>query len=324
MEWALRGQAFHSRDIELAEECVKAAIACDDKKRGEQILSRISDSLDGSLSAELHLAVARKQRSWGDLSAAERTLRNGLTKHASNAALEAELAAAAMDFNNWAEAESLWAAALAHSEAPQAGIFLGLVASLRAQGKIEEAIGVTSRGLDAVPGNEALARSLRELEVSSSIWREAVEQWVDQNSTEFGDALPLLPASPSLAQSSRDKQIVVYTCMFGTYEAPKEPLIRDPRVRWVLFTDNMNLQSLSWDVVQVGEIWGTTRRTSRLPKILPHVYLGEHHISLYIDASLEVKTPDIVKSCELMLGTNDIALYKHHVRDSVLDEIDVV
>ena len=120
---------------------------------------------------------------------------------------------------------------------------------------------------------------------------------------------------------STDKRIVVYTCLFGNYEALKEPKAPDPRVEWIVFTDNPNLTSKIFNVVLITEALSSVRRTSRLPKILAHRYLPPHDISLYVDASLQVVGSDVVGFVEAALGNEDAALFKHHEFRTVFEEI---
>ena len=120
-----------------------------------------------------------------------------------------------------------------------------------------------------------------------------------------------------------DKRIIVYTCLFGNYEALREPPAPDPRVKWIVFTDNPDLTSEIFDVVLITEALSSVRRTSRLPKILAHRYLPPHDISLYVDASLQVVGSDVVGFVEWALGDADAALFKHHELRSIFEEIQI-
>lgn len=124
--------------------------------------------------------------------------------------------------------------------------------------------------------------------------------------------------------SRKSNRIVVYTCNFGNYESVKEPILIDPEVDYVLFTDNEQLTSEHWRVVVLTEAAANPRRLSRLPKIVPHKYLPPHDISIYLDSSLELKTNDISKMIRECMGGRDIALYKHYQRNCVYDEIEFV
>lgn len=122
----------------------------------------------------------------------------------------------------------------------------------------------------------------------------------------------------------KSEKIIVYTCNFGNYESVKEPLYIDSSVEYLLFTDNKNIRSKNWKIVVVEEKLEDPRRLSRLPKILPHKYLPEHDISVYIDSSLELKAEDVRKMVSECMEGSDIALYKHYLRNCVYDEIEFV
>lgn len=125
------------------------------------------------------------------------------------------------------------------------------------------------------------------------------------------------------AHTAKDK-IIVYTVNIGGYESVKEPLAIDPTVEYILFTDNKDLKSKHWKIIQLTDKLDDPRRTSRLPKILAHKYLPEHDISVYIDSSLEIKTQDVHQMVAECMAGEDIAHYKHYKRDCVYDEINFV
>lgn len=146
-------------------------------------------------------------------------------------------------------------------------------------------------------------------------WPLAIDIWREQLSRTGVDC-SILPST-----YETDLRIVVFTCLFGGYEAVKEPKHPDPRVRWILFTDDESLTSEHWEVVHLSESRSSIRRASRPPKMLPHVYLPPHDISIYVDSSLEVFAPDLVGFALLTLGESEAALYPHHARNCVYDEI---
>src|SRR5690625_7476387 len=83
--------------------------------------------------------------------------------------------------------------------------------------------------------------------------------------------------------------IVVYTCNFGRYESVKPPVVVEPDIRYILFTDDPSLRSDVWEIRILESETGNPRRESSRAKIQPHVYLPTHDISIYIDSSLDLK-----------------------------------
>ena len=117
--------------------------------------------------------------------------------------------------------------------------------------------------------------------------------------------------------------LIVYSCLFGNYDCIKEPKF-PPRsgVRYLLFTDRTDLQSDRWEVIHVAESLGDLRRVSRLPKILSHVYLPPHELSLYLDSTLELREDFSIDQAHELLNGKDIALYPHYARNCTFDEIE--
>ncbi len=131
------------------------------------------------------------------------------------------------------------------------------------------------------------------------------------------------PAAPRSAKQASAARIVVYTCCYGNYESLKEPAVSDPSVRFIAYTDDPNLRSEGWEVCLLNDHLSNSRRSSRLPKILPHLYLPDHDVSVYIDASLQWRARDANAMVEECLGGQDFGLYRHSRRDCVYDEIDI-
>jgi glycosyltransferase involved in cell wall biosynthesis len=117
-------------------------------------------------------------------------------------------------------------------------------------------------------------------------------------------------------------QIIVYSVLTGDYEDLKEPKEFDPTVRYVLFTDNGNLKSETWEIIPFETLGLDPRRASRLPKLLPHLYLPDHEISIYIDASLTLTEANVEAMANNALHNTDIAGYPHYRRNCTFDEIE--
>lgn len=120
------------------------------------------------------------------------------------------------------------------------------------------------------------------------------------------------------------QRIIVYTVNIAQYDEVKQPKCIDPNARYILFTDRKVGNSGIWEVIEISPKLSNPRRVSRLPKILSHNYLPEHDVSIYIDASLEFKAPDVTRMVGECLEGKDIALYRHYKRDCVYDEIEFV
>ena len=334
---AMQGIRIHSADLALATELARIATEKKDWVLAEEHWQSVLLIGGRRTPAGAFLELAKSRRRNGELIAAEAALLEGTSRHPAHVGLLSELASVAMDRNNWAEAEKRWEVVLhrANNAAPPR-VFRELARCRRLRGALDDAAETLRRGTTAHPEDLALAAALDEILMIGTSWEDAVVRWRRTHQAELEKSLSLHlnsnttpgtstrkePSNNRVIPLPQEERVVVYTCLFGNYETPKEPLFKDPRVRWVLFTDDSSLTSSAWEVRVVTEALSSPRRSSRMPKILPHIFLEEHDISLYIDSSLEIRAPDILFSVHLMLGDKDLALYRHHSRNSVYEEIE--
>lgn len=77
----------------------------------------------------------------------------------------------------------------------------------------------------------------------------------------------------------------VYTALFGDYEALNEqPVRRNSHLQFICFTNDPGLKSDSWEIVQAEPLFSMDPiRSQRQYKMLPHRFLPEYSVSLYID-----------------------------------------
>ena len=87
-------------------------------------------------------------------------------------------------------------------------------------------------------------------------------------------------------------RIIVYTVITGGYDALAE-IIPEPDIEYWLFTDDPSIRAPHfWNIsLLVNPADLNLRRLSRLPKLRPHIFLPAHDISVYMDASLELRQP---------------------------------
>ena len=78
---------------------------------------------------------------------------------------------------------------------------------------------------------------------------------------------------------------------------------------FVCFTDNPNYKSDVWDIVLISKIYGGAR-DSKKPKILPHRYLQNYDISVWIDGDVKI-TADINDLVDKYLDDKDYAVFNH-------------
>jgi hypothetical protein len=119
----------------------------------------------------------------------------------------------------------------------------------------------------------------------------------------------------------------VYTCLFGEYEDLQEQPVRaESSATFVCFTDRSDLTSETWTIRRVEPaVPGDAPRSSRHPKILPHLHLADADRSLYIDNSVRLQRAPEEILVEMLPETSDDACFiRHSFRDSLWDEFGVV
>lgn len=115
--------------------------------------------------------------------------------------------------------------------------------------------------------------------------------------------------------------ICVYTCILGGFDSLRPPLVPpEPGVRFICFTDVPVLPDVPpWEFRPVHRVIDLSR-TSRLPKILPHMVLpSDCDYSIWLDGNLQLRKPasEIVNA---ELRFDDWAAHNHPARHCVYDE----
>ncbi len=126
------------------------------------------------------------------------------------------------------------------------------------------------------------------------------------------------------------KRYCVYTCLYGGYETlTVQPVRNNSSIDWICFTDDPTLAerfpTSGWDIrVMPPAITDDMARSSRHPKLCPHLYLGEYDGSLYIDNSITLlERPETLLERYLtpaVIEGIDFVCLAHSHRESVLDE----
>lgn len=107
---------------------------------------------------------------------------------------------------------------------------------------------------------------------------------------------------------------VIYTAIFGTEYYLHEPEVPIEGYDFICFTNDPNLKSDVWDVRQVTTIYkeadGALTRNARKYKSLPHRYLKEYDVSIWMDGDLKI-TDNIDLLTQEHLKENNLALLDH-------------
>jgi hypothetical protein len=117
-----------------------------------------------------------------------------------------------------------------------------------------------------------------------------------------------------------DRKIVVYTCISGGYDKLKEVFKKESNISYICFTDDNEITSDTWDIRKIPEFLNYLEPTKRARclKILPHLFLNDYDVSVWVDGAIEV-LGNINELVSLKLK-NNFAIPKHPDRLCVYDE----
>ena len=124
------------------------------------------------------------------------------------------------------------------------------------------------------------------------------------------------------------EDIIVYTSLIGENEGlNKQPYLNQSRIRHVCLTDDKNLKSNDWEIIQVERILpGDPHRSQRNCKLRPHLFFPNYKYSLYLDNTVVLKK-DTESFIEYILNNyeyNEKSLFLsipfHSFRDNLISE----
>jgi len=114
---------------------------------------------------------------------------------------------------------------------------------------------------------------------------------------------------------------VVYTCISGPYDTLKCPRYVDPDYDYICFTDQL-FSSDVWIIKPIPkDLEGLTNvKKQRAVKLLPHKYLPEYDVSVWVDANIDIKGSVSKYVDENMDKSTCLAVGVHPERDCIYEE----
>ncbi len=115
-------------------------------------------------------------------------------------------------------------------------------------------------------------------------------------------------------------KITVYTVILNGFDNLQSPAVVEPGVRYVCFANTPQPAAPPWEIIPLHPMpLASMARNSRLPKILPHLFVDESEYTIYHDGSFVMKTTPSAL-IEQYLQSADIAIHRHPGRKCVYDE----
>ncbi len=121
-----------------------------------------------------------------------------------------------------------------------------------------------------------------------------------------------------------EPRIVIYSAIFGGYDAVFPIKRKDRNVDYVLISDSDLPRGSGWTAhPEPGEI-GTfdTAEKNRWCKFFPHRMFPDHDLSIYIDGNIQLLNPVGELVTAFRTQGADIGLFRHPERTSLSEELD--
>ena len=117
----------------------------------------------------------------------------------------------------------------------------------------------------------------------------------------------------------KKQNITVYKVITGGKDKLKEAKFPDD-ANYICYTDQ-DIESKTWDIRPVKDLFKNARRNSRIYKLMPHKFFDTQY-TVYLDGNIEllVSPTELVKT---WLKKHDMAAFKHPGRSNIYDEADV-
>ncbi len=117
---------------------------------------------------------------------------------------------------------------------------------------------------------------------------------------------------------------VIYTAIIGNYDDLEEPKFIPKGYDFICFTDqNIEKPNSIWNIKKVLPLYKDNTRTARKYKILPHRFLPEYDLSIWVDGN-ELVVGDVNELQLKHLENKNMAVYNHmscwDKRNCVYDE----
>lgn len=120
----------------------------------------------------------------------------------------------------------------------------------------------------------------------------------------------------------REDKICVYTCITGNYDNIHEIENKEQGVDYLLFTNNKEIKSNTWNVIYIEDKGLDNQRLSRKIKMLGHDIIDKNYdISVWMDASVTFKKSvrEFVKKY-FDIKKAPFSSFLHHARNCIYEE----
>ena len=115
---------------------------------------------------------------------------------------------------------------------------------------------------------------------------------------------------------------VIYSAITGNYDNVHEPMVKDSRFDYILFTNNPNIKSDFWKVIFLDNPDKLDNvRLARNVKIQGYKYLKGYDYSIWVDGKLQI-IGDVCKYIQLNRNKMPMLCMPHYINNCVYEEMD--
>ena len=129
---------------------------------------------------------------------------------------------------------------------------------------------------------------------------------------------PNLQVDEELVNDIKDNELVIYTAFTGGYDSLKEPEFIDENTKYVCFTQNPNLKSDTWEIIQMEDSIFDDNRTAKQYRLFPHVYFPDFKYSFWLDGTFKIKGS--IREYIYKYVNSPMLVVVHPERDCIYDE----
>lgn len=123
------------------------------------------------------------------------------------------------------------------------------------------------------------------------------------------------------------ERIAIYTCIFGTYDRPEEPVWKPDNCDYYIITDQEVERTSAWKKVAIEKFINkidklTLAEKNRFFKMHPDIIFPEYRYSIYLDGNIQPVT-DLTEYI-YYISNIGISAHLHSIRNCVYKEAEIV
>ena len=129
---------------------------------------------------------------------------------------------------------------------------------------------------------------------------------------------PTLEVDEELINDIENNELVIYTAFTGDYDSLKEPEFIDKDARYVCFTQNPDLKSDTWEIIQMEDSTLDDNRIAKQYKVFPNRYFPDFKYSFWLDGTFKIKGS--IREYVSKYINSSMLTVVHPERDCIFDE----